>query len=67
MNTGNHEKMTGKQKKINFLPIAIRPSNKSLKKRAKSQKKLINILPILTLDSGAWRRYLKCSIQGTTN
>ena len=53
MNTGSHEKMTGKQKKFNFLPIAIRPRNESLKKKTKSQKKLINILPMLTLDSGA--------------
>ena len=40
MNTGSHEKMTGKQKKFNFLPIAIRPRNESLKKKTKSQKKI---------------------------
>ena len=32
--------MTGKQKKVNFLPIAITPRNESLKKKAKSQKKI---------------------------
>ena len=30
------------KKKINFLPIVIRPSNESLKKKAKSQKKINN-------------------------